>query len=105
MDSVEYTSYQKQRAYDHSTSSNEESRLSSRHGKEPAKGRPYTKKINQNRRAKELKGVMIVSINLYIHVITGHKRKGSEESNSDGYHSFIKHKNYSKGSDSSLYSN
>ena len=45
---------------------------------------------------------MIASINLYIHIITRHKRQRSEDSNSDEHHSFRKHKVYSKGTDSSL---
>ena len=48
---------------------------------------------------------MIASINLYIHIVTGHKRQRSGDSNSDGHNSFRKRKAYSKGSDSSLDSN
>ena len=106
IDSDEDTSYQKLQAYDHSTSSDEDLRSSSRHGQEPAGGRHYTKKGKLKRRPKEPKGVMIASINLYINIIIGHKRQISEDSNCDGHHSFRKHKGYySKGSDSSLDSN
>ena len=45
---------------------------------------------------------VIASINLYIHIITGHKRQRSEDSDSDEQCSFRKHKDYCKGSDSSL---
>ena len=103
--SDEDTSYQKLQAYDHSTSSDEDLRSSCGRGKEPAGGRYYTKKGKLKRRPKELKGVMIASINLYINIITGRKRQISEDSNSDGHHSFRKHKSYFKGSDSSLDSN
>ena len=105
IDSDEDTSYQKLQAYDQSTSSDEDSRSSSRHGKEPAEWRYYTKKGKLKRRPKEPKGVMTASINLYITIIIGHKRQISEDSNSDEHNSFRKHKAYSKGSDSSLDSN
>ena len=84
IDSDEDTSYQKLQAYDDSTSSDEDSRSSSRHGKEPAGGRYYTKKGKLQRRPIEPKGVMIASINLYINVIIGYKRQRSEDGNSDG---------------------
>ena len=105
IDSDEGASYQKVQGYDHSTSSDEDSRSSSRYGKEPAGGRYYTKKGKLKRRSKEPKGVMIASINLYINIIIGHKRQRSEDRNSDEHNSFRKHKAYSKGSDSSLDSN
>ena len=41
-------------------------------------------------------------MNLCTHIVTGHKRQRSEDSNSDERHSFRKHKDFSKGSDSSL---
>ena len=56
INSDEDTSCQKQQAYDPSTSSDEESRLSSRCGKKPTGG-------NQNKLLKELKGITIASIN------------------------------------------
>ena len=62
IDSDEDIPHQKQQAYDHSTTSDEDSRSSSRHGKEPAGGRHYTKKGKL--RPKELKGIIIASINL-----------------------------------------
>ena len=105
IESDDDASYQKLQPYDHSTSSDEDSRSSSRRGKEPAGGRYYTKKGKLKRRPKEPKGVMIASINLYINIIIGHKRQRSEDSNSDGHHSFRKRKGYSKGSDLSLDSN
>ena len=91
VDSDEDMPHQKQQAYDHSTSSDEDSRSSSRYGKEPAGGRHYTKKGILKRRLKELKGVIIIdSINLFIYFITGHKRQRSEDSNSDGHQSSSK---------------
>ena len=103
VDSDEDIPHQKQQVYDHSTSSDEDSRSSSRHGKEPAGGRHYTKKGKL--RPKELKSIIIASINLFIYFITGHKRQRSEDSNSDGQQSSSKRKAYSKGSDSSHDSN
>ena len=85
VDSDEDMPNQKQQAYDHSTSSDEDSRSSSRYGKEPAGGRHYTKKGKL--RPTELKGIIIASINLFTYFITGHKRQKSEDSNSDGYQS------------------
>ena len=55
--------HQKQQVYDHSTSSDEDSKSSCK-GKEPAGGRHYTKKGKLKRRPKELKGIIITSINL-----------------------------------------
>ena len=77
--------HQKQQAYDHSTSSDEDSKSLSKYGKEPAGGRHYTKKGIL--RPTELKGIIIASINLFTYFITGHKRQKSEDSNSDGYQS------------------
>ena len=54
---------------------------------------------------KNPEGVIIASMNLCTHIVTGHKRQRSEDSNSDECHSFRKHNDYSKGSDSSLDSN
>ena len=105
VDSDEDILHQKQEAYDHSTSSDEDSKSSSRHGKEPAGGRHYTKKEKLKRRPKELKGIIIASINLFTYFITGHKRQRSEDSNSERHQSSSKHKAYSKGSDSSHDSN
>ena len=62
--------YHKQQAYDHSTSSDEDSKSSSK-GKEPAGGRHYTKKGKLKRRPKELKGIIIVSINLCTYCRSG----------------------------------
>ena len=103
VDSDEDIPHQKQQVYDHSTSSDEDSRSSSNYGKEPAGGGHYTKKGKL--RPKELKGIIIASINLYIYFFTGHKRQRSEDSNSDGHRSSSKRKAYSKGSDSSHDSN
>ena len=105
VDSDEDMPHQKQQVYDHSTSSDEDSKSSSKYGKEPAGGRHYTKKGKLKRRPKELKGIIIASINLYIYFFTGHKRQRSEDSNSDGHRSSSKRKAYSKGSDSSHDSN
>ena len=82
--------HQKQQVYDHSTSSEEDSVSSSRYGKEPAEGRHYTNKGRLKRKHKELKGIIIDSINLYVYFITGHKRQRSEDSNSDEHQSFSK---------------
>ena len=103
VDSDEDIPHQKQQVYDHSTSSDEDSRSSSNYGKEPAGGRHYTKKGKL--RPKELKGIIIASINLFTYFITGHKRQRSEDSNSDEHQSSSKRKAYSKGSDSSHDSN
>ena len=105
VDSDEDIPHQKQQVYDHSTSSDEDSRSSSKYGKEPAGGRHYTKKGKLKRRPKELKGIIIASINLYIYFITGNKRQRLNESNSDEHQSSSKRKAYSKGSDSSHDSN
>ena len=105
VDSDEDIQHQKQQAYDHSTSSDEDSRSPSNYGKEPAGGRHYTKKGKLKLRPTELKGIIIASINLFIYFITGHKRQRSENSNSDGQQSSSKRKAYSKGSDTSHDSN
>ena len=90
--------HQKQQAYDHSISSDEDSKSSSK-GKEPAGGRYYTKKGKLKTKPKELKSIIITSINLFIHIITGHKRQRSNESNSDEHQISSKHKAYFKESD------
>ena len=103
VDSDEDMPHQKQQAYDHSTSSDEDSRSSSKYEKEPAGGRHYTKKGKL--RPTELKGIIIASINLFIYFITGNKRQRSEDSNSERHQSSSKHKANSKGSDTSHDSN
>ena len=62
MDSDEDTSYQREQAYYHSTSYDEESSPSNRCGKDPAGRSHCTKKGKENRRPKELKGVITSSI-------------------------------------------
>ena len=63
VDSDEDMPHQKQQVYDHSTSSDEDSRSSSRHRKQPAGGRHYTKKGKLRHR--ELNGIIIASIDLF----------------------------------------
>ena len=88
VDSDEDMPHQKQQVYDHSTSSDEDSRSSSKYGKEPAGGRHYKKKGKL--RPKELKGIIIAFINLFIYFITGNKRQRLNKSNSDEHQSSSK---------------